>query len=397
MLMCSLMIYNLNLTVNAETIFNIWTLLKIEDTTRHFTEEEIAEITKNYMLVERNNIYAQLAKETAENEINSDNDILKAELVNNMEECRTRLVEAFTACDTVAKVFEEKSKMENIVAKMMKLKEEGYEIQYEFVENTFSTDYKAVQEFKDNQYDIGRVGTGIKSPTSAGFNIWRLQGSCIDWFDAKKVVFHPGIDLYANAGDDLYAQFNGVIRNVYYSHIDGNVIELQSGTHLMTRYKHVGEVSCKIGDVVKQYDKIGVVGSTGSNSIGPHVHIEMFLDNVMINPILLYGQMGIVALQKWYRENPNTFIDVRTLLDTLDTSVQQEPVIIKYYGYYDPPDTLSQDIIDEAIREGHYPEGYKDTTAGFSKGVPNDLQKLIDSMKKGGSDSDNEEKKSDNN
>ena len=103
-----------NFSVNAETIHNVWSLLQIKDETRHFTDEEIAEITKNYMAIEQNNLYAQLAEELAQSGVNSEIDLKKAELVNRMEQARNELQSAFTECKTVDEVFKIKSEIENI-------------------------------------------------------------------------------------------------------------------------------------------------------------------------------------------------------------------------------------------------------------------------------------------
>lgn len=336
------------------------------------------------MEIERNNLYAQLEREIVQNEINSDIDILRTELINSLESNRQSLTEVFVACEPVKKVFEEKTKFENLATQLSKLRDSGYEIFFEYKDNIYEYDYKQVLEFQDNLYDIGVVGTGIQSPTSAGFHLWRVQGTTLNWFDTSKLVFHTGIDLYADYGEDIYAQFNGVITKAYYSHTDGNVIELKSGDHLITRYKHVGEILCSVGDTVNQYDKIGVVGSTGSKSNGPHVHIEMYVDNMLINPILLYGQMGKDALIQWMKENPNAFTDVRTVLAQLDVSLQHEIEQVEYHGYYDAREPLSQDIVDKFVAEGRYPKGYQDKVAGPSRGVPEDLRRLADMIKKEG-------------
>ncbi|WP_416232766.1 M23 family metallopeptidase, partial [Erythrobacter sp. T5W1-R] len=64
----------------------------------------------------------------------------------------------------------------------------------------------------------------------------------------------------------------------------GLYISLEHGASLQTRYAHLSRLAVAAGDTVKKGDLIGYVGSTG-RSTGPHLHYEVRVDGVAVNPI----------------------------------------------------------------------------------------------------------------
>jgi murein DD-endopeptidase MepM/ murein hydrolase activator NlpD len=79
----------------------------------------------------------------------------------------------------------------------------------------------------------------------------------------------------------------------------GNLIELDHGRGLITRYAHTSKVLVKVGDIVKRGQPIALVGSTG-RSTGPHLHFEVLVDGVPQNPakFLAAGNGAAFALAK---------------------------------------------------------------------------------------------------
>jgi len=98
-------------------------------------------------------------------------------------------------------------------------------------------------------------------------------GSRIDPFTGKR-AFHKGIDIVAEAGAPIIAAAGGVVvysdRHSEY----GNMIEIDHGNNLVSRYAHASKRLVKLGQVVMQGEKIAEVGSTG-RSTGPHLHFEV--------------------------------------------------------------------------------------------------------------------------
>ena len=104
----------------------------------------------------------------------------------------------------------------------------------------------------------------------------------IDPFTGQR-AFHEGIDVIAEHGTAFRAAAGGV---VVYSDMHpqyGNMIEIDHGNNLITRYAHASKRLVKIGDVVLRGAKIGEVGKTGRVT-GTHLHFEVRQRGAPVNP-----------------------------------------------------------------------------------------------------------------
>lgn len=103
-----------------------------------------------------------------------------------------------------------------------------------------------------------------------------------DPFSGKR-AFHRGLDFVSPQGSDVLAvaagvvTFSGSIANY------GNMVEIDHGNGLVTRYGHNKENLVAVGDAVKKGEVIALVGSTG-RSTAPHVHLEVFENGRPANP-----------------------------------------------------------------------------------------------------------------
>jgi murein DD-endopeptidase MepM/ murein hydrolase activator NlpD len=95
---------------------------------------------------------------------------------------------------------------------------------------------------------------------------------------------HKGVDLAAPTGTPVYATADGMIGRADYSRSYGLVIYVDHGADLETRYAHLSKLAVAEGERVRKGDLIGYVGSTG-RSTGPHLHYEVRVDGVAVNPI----------------------------------------------------------------------------------------------------------------
>ncbi|MBQ7514760.1 MAG: peptidoglycan DD-metalloendopeptidase family protein [Schwartzia sp.] len=97
--------------------------------------------------------------------------------------------------------------------------------------------------------------------------------------------FHPGIDIANDYGTPILAAADGVVTTAgWNSGGYGNMVDIDHGNGIMTRYGHAEEVVVSAGQTVRKGQIIAFMGSTGF-STGPHVHYEVHMNGDVINPI----------------------------------------------------------------------------------------------------------------
>lgn len=96
-------------------------------------------------------------------------------------------------------------------------------------------------------------------------------------------ALHTGLDFPADPGTSIMAAAGGVVLSAGPHPQYGQLVELDHGNGLMTRYAHTSRMLVKQGDLVKRGQKIAEVGNTG-RSTGPHLHFEVLVEGVQQNP-----------------------------------------------------------------------------------------------------------------
>ena len=96
-------------------------------------------------------------------------------------------------------------------------------------------------------------------------------------------AMHEGIDFNAVPGTPVVATADGVVLSASFHPEFGNLVELDHGEGLVTRYAHLSRMDVQSGAIVKRGERIGAVGSTG-RSTGPHLHFEVRMLGVAQNP-----------------------------------------------------------------------------------------------------------------
>lgn len=114
------------------------------------------------------------------------------------------------------------------------------------------------------------------SVMGSGFG-WR-----IDPFTGHSAL-HTGMDFPSPQGTPILAAAAGVVVTQEYHKEYGNMIEIDHGNHIITRYAHASKILVKRGDLVRPGQKIAEVGTTG-RSTGPHLHFEVWVQGVVQNP-----------------------------------------------------------------------------------------------------------------
>lgn len=96
-------------------------------------------------------------------------------------------------------------------------------------------------------------------------------------------AFHEGIDFAAPTGTPIVAAAGGVVIAAEYHYQYGNILEIDHGNDIVTRYAHASRLHAKLGDIVRRGQHIANIGSTG-RSTGPHLHFEVRVKGIAQDP-----------------------------------------------------------------------------------------------------------------
>jgi murein DD-endopeptidase MepM/ murein hydrolase activator NlpD len=144
--------------------------------------------------------------------------------------------------------------------------------------------------------NVGQIQTSAGHSTKYRF-IWpepqaqisQPFGPSTFWFEPPYggyPHFHTGIDLVEPFGSPIFAADDGVVALVGSSSSGyGNYVVIAHAGGLDTLYGHLSTALVKVGQVVTQGTPVGLEGSSG-NSTGPHVHFELRINQVPVNPML---------------------------------------------------------------------------------------------------------------
>lgn len=119
------------------------------------------------------------------------------------------------------------------------------------------------------------------TPVSAAYNS-SSYGWRIDPFTGGK-AFHEGLDFPANTGTPIRAAADGIVSMAEQSAAYGNIVKIEHGAGLETRYAHASKLLVKVGERVVKGQEVAEVGSTG-RSTGPHLHYEIRLNGESLDP-----------------------------------------------------------------------------------------------------------------
>jgi len=113
-------------------------------------------------------------------------------------------------------------------------------------------------------------------PLGSGFG-WRIDPI------TGNSALHTGQDYQADVGTPILAAAGGVVVTQAYHPEYGQMIEIDHGNDLVTRYAHASKVFVHKGDLIKRGQRIAEVGTTG-RSTGPHLHFELLVQGVPQDP-----------------------------------------------------------------------------------------------------------------
>ena len=114
-----------------------------------------------------------------------------------------------------------------------------------------------------------------------------------------RAAMHAGIDLAGPVGTPIYATADGTVRESgFHNGGYGNLVKLDHGRGIETRYGHMSAILVRVGQRVTRGQMIGRMGSTG-RSTGSHLHYEVRIDTRAVNPIpFMKSSDYLLAMQK---------------------------------------------------------------------------------------------------
>jgi murein DD-endopeptidase MepM/ murein hydrolase activator NlpD len=147
-----------------------------------------------------------------------------------------------------------------------------------------------------SRLDIMRTGVQRRQALAAATpSIWPVPGWLSSPYGNRRdpftggADFHPGLDISADYGQPVKATADGTIVVAERSGSYGNLVEIDHGYGIVTRYGHLSRFGAVAGQQVHRGDVIGYVGSTG-RSTSAHLHYEILLNGKLTNPLKLLAE-----------------------------------------------------------------------------------------------------------
>lgn len=149
------------------------------------------------------------------------------------------------------------------------------------------------------------VRTGVErrqALASATPSIWPITGWLSSGFGNRRDpfngdrAFHPGLDISGHHGQQIHAPADGTVTSAAYSGNYGNMVTIDHGFEITTRYAHLSRYAVQPGERVRRGQVIGYVGSTG-RSTSPHLHYEVLVNGQLTNPLTLLSGSSVLRRQ----------------------------------------------------------------------------------------------------
>jgi murein DD-endopeptidase MepM/ murein hydrolase activator NlpD len=162
-------------------------------------------------------------------------------------------------------------------------------------EDTFGVLRGLLQGLENRLNSVRRNVDTRNALAAATPSIWPAHGWLTGTFGGRSDPFtgepgyHEGLDIATDKGGPVYATADGRVVTAGLTGDYGNMVQIDHGFGLATRYGHLSAFAVKPGDRVQRGAVIGYVGSTG-RSTGPHLHYEILANGRPINPLQLLTQ-----------------------------------------------------------------------------------------------------------
>ncbi|MCR5177130.1 MAG: peptidoglycan DD-metalloendopeptidase family protein [Anaerovibrio sp.] len=154
------------------------------------------------------------------------------------------------------------------------------------VEQRVNNRRASLLKLRDMLREQHKIVSYQESAAAATPSIWPASGDVSSPYGLRwnGSDFHPGIDIANDIGTPIMAAADGVVTVAgWNSGGYGNMVDIDHGNGIMTRYGHAQQVVVSAGQTVKKGQIIAYMGSTGY-STGPHLHYEVRVNGQAVNP-----------------------------------------------------------------------------------------------------------------
>lgn len=150
------------------------------------------------------------------------------------------------------------------------------------VNHATAAQHKSIEALLDSLKDKRNLLASTPSLRPAVGWISSNFGYRVSPFTGRREL-HKGLDIANRQGTPIIAPADGVVTFADNKWLMGNMITVEHGFGMLTNYGHLHKILKKKGDRVKRGEIIALMGNTG-RSTGPHVHYEVRLNGVPVNP-----------------------------------------------------------------------------------------------------------------
>ena len=158
------------------------------------------------------------------------------------------------------------------------------EIDYENIDLSTSPEDSALRDKWESvpDYNLSSTANSSTSSISRFFFMAPIKGTISGGFNSKKK--HYGIDILGKKDKPIKACLDGLVVLSTWTYDYGYVIVIQHESNIISVYKHNSALLKKEGDIVSAGDPIAIIGNTGKQTTGPHLHFEIWYNMNPLNP-----------------------------------------------------------------------------------------------------------------
>jgi murein DD-endopeptidase MepM/ murein hydrolase activator NlpD len=152
--------------------------------------------------------------------------------------------------------------------------------QVEIILSNPSTQDSAFREWveEENAFTLSQKAPKLSIPQLMS----PLDGMVTSSFD--KAAGHYAVDIAASKNTPIKSCYEGTIVFADWTSETGHIIIVQHENNLISAYKHNSALLKEVGDFIRSGEAIAIIGNSGENSTGPHLHFELWYEGAPINP-----------------------------------------------------------------------------------------------------------------